>query len=651
MGKRTIQIAAMLAVTGLAGCPGPNASGYAPSAGALGISRDGALLYTANFDQGTVSVVRAASGDVLAQIPVGSNPARIAVGPNDRIYVTNRGSRTVSVIDRGSWRVAHTIDVGAEPIGVTVSSDGRTVFVASQESGEVQAFDTKSFALEWTASIPDHPRGVALAGGRLLVTHFQTGLVSFLDPSTGKPTSDPVNLDTDPSRMETVMGTSFDAEQATDVAVGPSGKHVYIPETQARDAAIATSSPDAYGGSPSAPLAVPVVASGFATLDVTTASRIPEPVLGTGMLGKLGEAKMPPSVLASNGSIVFNVPTAAIVDQTGSWLFATFQGSNNLAIISTTRRNDPSFVAPGVYAVVDTGGEAPDGVALSPDNTLAYVYNSQSYTISVIARSGSTSNPATRLTVTDTIKVADAPSWLTPTVRDGRRLFYSAVDHSITDTSLGGISCASCHAEGREDGRTWMFSEGPRNTPMLATGFLAQTKPFHWGGEIKSFHDFQEIVTGRMGGSGLQQAQFDEIMAFLESPAVLHPDNPNLAPDGKLTDLQKEGQAIFAGQGGCTKCHLGAFTTDNLNHDVGTFTEMTDPVTGTQVVDMRPDLQTPTLHDCYTTGPWLHNGAAATLTSRLVDFRDDAAGNEVHGFTKQLSDQQIQALVAYIKTL
>ena len=57
--------------------------------------------------------------------------------------------------------------------------------------------------------------------------------------------------------------------------------------------------------------------------------------------------------------------------------------------------------------------------------------------------------------------VADAPAWLPPQVAEGRRLFYSATDQSLTDTSLGGISCASCHPEGRDDGRVVVDGRGP----------------------------------------------------------------------------------------------------------------------------------------------------------------------------------------------
>ena len=47
----------------------------------------------------------------------------------------------------------------------------------------------------------------------------------------------------------------------------------------------------------------------------------------------------------------------------------------------------------------------------------------------------------------------------------------------------GGLACASCHAEGNDDGRVWNFTcEGPRRTQSLHVG-LRGTEPFHWSGD------------------------------------------------------------------------------------------------------------------------------------------------------------------------
>jgi hypothetical protein len=51
-----------------------------------------------------------------------------------------------------------------------------------------------------------------------------------------------------------------------------------------------------------------------------------------------------------------------------------------------------------------------------------------------------------------------------------------------------GLACASCHPEGRDDGRVWKFlPDGARRTQNLAGGVI-ETAPFHWDGALPSIH-------------------------------------------------------------------------------------------------------------------------------------------------------------------
>src|SRR5262249_50620945 len=136
-------------------------------------------------------------------------------------------------------------------------------------------------------------------------------------------------------------------------------------------------------------------------------------------------------------------------------------------------------------------------------------------------------------------------------------------------------ACASCHPGGREDGRTWQFTEGPRNTPTLAGRGLATTAPYHWDGDLEDLAAFDFVVENRMGGSGLRgdannapmtDSDFNSTLAYLETlPA---PDNPN--KEAPLSASAARGQAIFEGKATCIACHVGPDHTDNGFHDVGT---------------------------------------------------------------------------------
>src|SRR5207244_3010320 len=57
--------------------------------------------------------------------------------------------------------------------------------------------------------------------------------------------------------------------------------------------------------------------------------------------------------------------------------------------------------------------------------------------------------------------------------------------HELFHRDAGaGIACASCHAEGGEDGRVWRFDPiGDRRTQAVHIG-LKGTEPFHWDGDM-----------------------------------------------------------------------------------------------------------------------------------------------------------------------
>ena len=74
------------------------------------------MVYVANAESNTVSVIDTTKNKVIATVPVGNLPLGIAVTPNGKmIYVANEVSNTVSVIDAIKNTVTATIAVGSEP--------------------------------------------------------------------------------------------------------------------------------------------------------------------------------------------------------------------------------------------------------------------------------------------------------------------------------------------------------------------------------------------------------------------------------------------------------------------------------------------------------------------------------------------------------
>jgi cytochrome c peroxidase len=92
------------------------------------------------------------------------------------------------------------------------------------------------------------------------------------------------------------------------------------------------------------------------------------------------------------------------------------------------------------------------------------------------------------------------------------------------------------------------------------------------------------------------------------------------------------GAAIFAGSGGCTRCHGGPFFTDHAFWNLGTpqlrpgmlDEEPLDYGRGRETgrADDRYRFRTPPLRNVALTGPWMHNGAYTTLEAAVAAHND-----------------------------
>jgi YVTN family beta-propeller protein len=121
-------------------------------------------VYATSFDDGTVSVIDAASNTVVATIPVGTGPTHPAVNETtNRIYVPNISSNTVSVIDGSDNSLIATVPVGSTPTSLAVNPITNRIYVANQSvGGGVSVIDGNTNIVVATTAT-DAPRvGVAV---------------------------------------------------------------------------------------------------------------------------------------------------------------------------------------------------------------------------------------------------------------------------------------------------------------------------------------------------------------------------------------------------------------------------------------------------------------------------------------------------------
>ena len=664
----------------LSGCKEREVAGtWSNASGSVALSRDDALLYVVDADNGLLAVVDTARQEKVGEVRVGPRPERVTVGPDDTVYVTNRGGRSVSVIRRGDAVEAARIDVCVEPTGLVVSPDGDTLYVVNSATrtsaahGSLTAIDTESLTARWELPLGEEPRGIALLedGRKAAVSLFRQGDVMTVDLSDadrprvlreGTDLNARANaaaaprsvtaLETPPFPSRPRGERTFRARGMVDLLGAPDGRRLFAPVLWSREDALAAS-PDEevpggdslYGGG--TPCGADsggsagggVVAAGLITFDAD--GDAPEPVVDD-----LDECKPPPdrtpdyptSLIASPSfETPVQGPAAAVVDPTGTWLFMVNQETNNVAIVPTWRRSgqDLPNAQSSVRQLVPVGA-GPNGIAITRDGRKAYVYNAFDHTVSTLVSSGdgidAVSEERTRLPIAGDV--------LPPLAAAGRRLFFSAVDAKMTSPAVG-VSCGSCHLEGREDGHVWGFPDGPRQTPSLAGRMTTSTAPFHWSGEFSGLGDFMNAtVRDRMGGQALDTDTVAKLAAFIDTiPAT---DNPSRGEP--LTEAQARGAALFK-KAVCDTCHAGAVLTNNTNADVGTFVREgalrdADPV-------IKAGLNTPSLLGVGRTAPYLHDGSAPTLRARLLNDRE----TNRHGLTAQLSDADVDDLVEYLQTL
>ncbi|MEN9798727.1 MAG: hypothetical protein RL653_2423 [Pseudomonadota bacterium] len=629
-------------------CSPATSNTWVNSSGSVALSRDDALVYAVDADNGTLSVVDAKAQAKIAEVKVGLHPERVLVAPDDRIYVANRGDRTVSVVTRGSWeQPAATVAVGVEPVGLALSDDGRTLLVVnaasldSVESGSLMAVDTRSLKVLWEVKVGDEPRGIAvIKGNEAVIALSRKGHLVKVNLSTRAVTKEIQNLSAlanatpgDPGNTlppEFAKGGTVQSRNMLEVAASPDGERAYAPVVWASDQVL-----DGDGNSGGSPgyggMGGPCGGGGsVAAPGIVTLAEDGEPAVDPVSTCTPG-GDTPPTLLV-DPALTPQGPTALAVDATGQWLFVVNRESDSVSVMPAYARVGANTGATVTQSVPVPAG--PTGIALTRDGKTAWVYSAFEHQLvpiqSVTSGSAQVLAPGKPITVAgDTLDVES--------VR-GRKLFFSARDPRMNAV---GISCATCHVDGREDGHTWNFSEGPRQTPMLAGRKLSRTAPYHWGGEFPDFTAFVSHTIGqRMGGSGPGVDGERQLLAFIDSMPT--PDNPfrGAAP----TPAQHRGEAVFQ-KAGCQECHVGEAFTNEKMANVGTFV-VSGRVPDDQVRLSR-GLNTPSLLGLGRSAPYLHDGSVATLKERILKDKN----LDAHGTTSSLTSAEVDDLVEYLQAL
>ncbi len=129
----------------------------------IDLSADGRQVWSAASRGGSVSVIDARAGSVVATIDVGTKRSnRVKLTPDGKFaLVSDLDAGELVVVDATARRVARRIPMGKQPEGVLIAPDGSRAFVAVNGDNKIAVVDLRSWQVTKTFSPGTAPDGMA----------------------------------------------------------------------------------------------------------------------------------------------------------------------------------------------------------------------------------------------------------------------------------------------------------------------------------------------------------------------------------------------------------------------------------------------------------------------------------------------------------
>ncbi len=649
----------------------PLLNNFHPTGGqTLAASADHQFLVSTNVHENSLTLLRGNDLQKLDQLEVAAEPERVAP-LGDGFVVTLRGERALAKVRVSGNKLvmAQRVATGAEPVGLVTDEQGQRVFVAASQSGLVEERDGNTLELKRSFKVEHEPRWLALhpSGQTLYVATAMGGHLVIVDLVSGRvkehqlPTVSTFTQD----RGETVPR----AKRITgDMAVRTNGKELLIPVLYIDNINPIDADPDedeacepgndrcgggdGYGSS----------SSGKRFIGTVTTVNVDKTGKPTGE-GRVQELE----IQSDHANVVRGGYASSIsVHPTQDVGFATLESSNALIAfqLSATETEctygtpadsngeDGFFGGSGHTDAAPRMMEEPSIGDFVPLANQLGVGTSRGPSGVAFTAQGDILVHARLDRVVERVRSdrlqprrghdhidrpmgnwsSDTPAQsqslegrlLDPSITAGMRLFFSNTDAKMSGHNVN-VGCSTCHFDGRNDGLTWVFADGPRQTPSLA-GDVSQTEPVTWRDDVETVADEVRLTSqGRMGGSGISDTETTAVTDYINWRR--HVDLPNHGMDNAII---AEGKEIFESEAaGCSTCHVGEQFTDASLHRIHGQTS-----------------RTPTLRGVAATAPYFHDGSSQTLREVLERSRDGSMGN-----TRHLSDAQMIALEAYLTSL
>jgi len=591
----------------------------------MALTSDGRWLYVTCENTDELLTVDTKTRKVTGSLKLGRFPLDVTLSPDEkRIYVANRRSDNVYVIDRKSMTVVDTIKVIDDPHGLVVTPDNKVLYVANLTCHNVQLFSTETGEELKILNTGRAPFGLALSpdGKQITVSNQYSNPVPFRTT----PISEATFIDVE-RRLTTEHRDLFNCVVSQGLTYMPDGKLVLIATEFPRNLIPET---QIYQGW--------MVVYGLALVESRPNGRVAYLVI-------------------DEPNLYYADAYSVVVTPDGKYAYIASSGVDVVTVLDMDKVADVFKIRDGRIGIPDSlialyarhlgisyeyvaarinVGKNPKGMVISPDGKYVYVANRLSDNISVI--------DTRRNEVVDTIDLGGPR--VTTVLRRGEILFnYSSISFQKQ------MSCNTCHPEMHLDGLNYdIAADGGMGYNLVRNQSLrgvAMTAPYKWSGKNPTLARQEGPRAAQLffRSNGFDDEGVDAIVKFIESQPF--PRSRFLAPDGKLTEVQKKGKEIFEraydSKGNyipvanrCVTCHAYPYGTDRMKHDVGTRVYF----------DTEGEFDTPQLNDLLHKAPFLHDGRTYSLEEIWTVYSPD----DTHGVTGDMNKLMLNQLIEYIKT-
>jgi len=582
--------------------------------------------------------------------------ALAADGEGRYLYVAESASRQIAVIDLKTLEKTRSIALSEPPGAMTLSADGTRLFVtAFVPDGTVRAFDLqdvdggeKGPAVTWR--VGHSPSAVVAApdGSTLYVCNRFDNTVSVIDIGSGEQTA---LIDVEREPVAAALGADgaflFVANHLPGGAADGdySAAGVSVIDTALKRATAFIPLPNGSTGL-RALCAAPDGKHVYVT-HILARYQLPTTQLERGWMNTNAvsvidarEGRLINTVLVDDVDLGAANPWGVACTSDGGFLCVAHAGTHEVSVIdraalhaklersaagervsdaaptAASVPNDLSYLV-GLRRRVALSGCGPRGLAVAGRK----VFAAEHFSDSVAAIDLSAAPPWRALSIS---LGATGPI---PIERRGESLFNDArLCFQMWQ------SCASCHPDGRADGLNWdLLNDGLGNAKNTKSLLLAHKTP---PSMITGVRDRAETAVR----AGIRHIQFalrpeDDARAI---DAYLMAMTPVASPwlhEGKLSRSAERGAVLFQ-DAGCASCHAAPLLTNLQAYDVGLGTGR----------DEGRAFDTPTLVEVWRTGPFLFDGRAQSVRDVLTTHNR----REAHGATKELTNQEIEDLAAFV---